>query len=141
MTLRLGLENQVSDGKGISVGKKAGQLGRINVPRAADVIQTLEGTMILGEAVVREAIPLMNLRVDDKKQAAFLHGLARDGYAVEVDDNRKDLRLTAALPEEIDLPASDDEVHDSASCTSCRFPMAISIRQLKRTGGWPPVTS
>jgi len=112
MTLRLGLENEVSEGAGISVGKKVGQLGRVLVQRTADVIQTVEGTMTLGDAVVREALGLVNLRFEDKKQTAFLRGLARDGYAVEVDDNGKDLRQRAALPEEIDLPASDDEVHE-----------------------------
>lgn len=112
MTLRLGMENEVSDGSGISVGKKVGQLGRIVVQRASETIHTVEGTMTLGEAVVREALPLLNPRFEEKKQTAFLRGLARDGYAIEVSDNGKDVRLRAALPEEIDLPASDNEVHE-----------------------------
>ncbi len=54
--MRLGLGKEVSEGSGISVGKKIGQLGRILVQRTADVIQMVEGTMTLDEAVVREAL-------------------------------------------------------------------------------------
>lgn len=112
MTLRLGMENEVIDGSGISVGKKVGQLGRVVVQRTSDVIYTVEGTMTLGEAVVREAVALLNPRFEERKQTTFLRGLARDGYAIEVGDDGKDVRLRAALPEEIDLPASDNEVHE-----------------------------
>jgi len=112
MTLRLGLEADVSEGSGISVGKKVGQLGRILVQRSRGVIDTAEGSMTLGEAVVREALPLLNLRFEERKQTNFVRGLARDGYVVEPGERGQDPRLRAALPEEIDLPATDDEVHE-----------------------------
>ncbi|WBO21747.1 hypothetical protein [Sphingomonas abietis] len=112
MTLRLGLEEEVSEGSGISVAKKVGQVGRILVKRSGDVLQTVEGSMTLAEAVVREAVLLVNIRFENPKQTAFLRGLARDGYVVEIDDDGRTPRLRAALPEEIDLPASDNEVHE-----------------------------
>ncbi len=112
MTLRLAVENEVSSGAGISVAKKCGQLGRILVQRAGQTVQTVQGTMTLGEAVVREALPLLNPRFEQSMQTAFLRGLARDGYLVGVDDDGKTPTLRAALPDEIDLPASDSEVHE-----------------------------
>jgi len=112
MTLRLGLENEVSAGAGISVAKKCGQLGRLVVQREAAVIDTLQGRMTLGEAVVREAVLLVSPSFEAPVQTAFLRGLARDGFVVEFDDRRKNPTLRAALPEEVDLPATDDEVHE-----------------------------
>lgn len=120
MVLRLGLENDVSAGSGISVAKKVGQLGRIIVQRSADVIQTVEGSLTLGEAVIRETLPLLNMHFENSTQTGFLRGLARDGYVVEFDKGFNDNfeavgvnpKLRAALPAEIDLPASDNELHE-----------------------------
>jgi hypothetical protein len=112
MTLRLGLEDEVSAGAGISVAKKCGQVGRLLVQRAATVIDTLQGRMTLGEAVVHEAVILVSPSFEAPVQTAFLRGLARDGFVVEFDDRGKNPTLRAALPEEVDLPATDDEVHE-----------------------------
>jgi hypothetical protein len=112
MTLRLGLEAEIDAGSGLSVAKKCGLVGRIIVLRAAQTLSTVEGSMSLGEAVVREALPLLKLSFESPVQTVFLRGLARDGYVVESDDDRKNPSLRAALPEEIDLPASDNEVHE-----------------------------
>jgi hypothetical protein len=112
MILRLGLENEISASTGLSVAKKCGLVGRIIVQRTAQVIQTVEGSMTLGEAVVREAVQLLNLQFENPIQTAFLRGLARDGYVVELDERRKNPKLRAALPDEIDLPASDNEVYE-----------------------------
>jgi hypothetical protein len=112
MTLRLGLEDDVSPGAGLSVAKKCGQIGRLLVQRAASIIDTVQGTMTLGEAVVREAILLLHSGFEMPVQTAFLRGLARDGFVVEFDDRKRNPTLRAALPDEIDLPATDDEVHE-----------------------------
>lgn len=110
MTLRLSLENEISAGTGLSVAKKCGLVGRIVVQRMEQTLQTIEGNMTLGEAVVREALRLLNLSFDSPVQTSFLRGLARDGYVVESNDRHQIPSLRAALPEEIDLPASDNEV-------------------------------
>lgn len=60
MVLRLGLENEITSDTAISVAKKAGLLGRIVVQRPADPVETLEGTLALAEAVIREAVQLMH---------------------------------------------------------------------------------
>jgi hypothetical protein len=112
MTLRLGLENDVPEGTGLSVAKKCGIVGRILVQRATDTVDTVQGTMTLSEAVVREAILLLNPGFEMPVQTAFLRGLARDGFVVEFDDRKRNPTLRAALPEEIDLPETDDEVHE-----------------------------
>lgn len=112
MVLRLTLDNELPVGAGISVAKKCGQLGRILVQRASFVIDTIVGSMTLGEAVVREAILLINPSFEGPAQTAFLRGLSRDSFTVEFDERGGNPTLRAALPEEVDLPATDDEVHE-----------------------------
>ena len=60
MVLRLGLEDEISSGTAVSVAKKCDILGRIIVQQADQVLDTLGGSMTLGEAVVREAIQLLS---------------------------------------------------------------------------------
>lgn len=112
MVLRLGLEDEISDGAGLSVAKKCGQLGRLLVQRSGQTVQTVDGTVTLGEAVVREALGVLNPRFKTDVQTAFLRGLARDGFAVELGDRGEKPRLRSALPDEVDLPASDNELNE-----------------------------
>jgi hypothetical protein len=111
MVLRLCLEDEIPTGSGLSVAKKCGQVARLIVQRTAEIIQTLDGSMTLGEAAVREAILLLNPNFETSVQTAFLRGLARDGYVIELDERGRNAKLRAALPEEVDLPSSDNEVH------------------------------
>lgn len=79
VVLRLGLEDEISSNTGISVAKKCDLLGRIVVQRAETVLDTLEGRMTLGEAVVRQAAQLAQQDSVNALQTAFARGLARDG--------------------------------------------------------------
>lgn len=112
MVLRLGLENEISDGAGLSVAKKCGQLGRLVIQRTSNVVDTVDGRVTLGEAIVREALQMLNMRFKTPPQTAFLRGLARDGFVVEEGDRGDKPRLRAALPDEVNLPASDSELHE-----------------------------
>lgn len=109
--LRLGLEDEITSGTAVSVRKKCDILGRIVVQRLEQVVDTLDGTMTLGEAVVREAIQLLSAEPNSSDEIALGRGLARDGYVVTFDDYGRHATLRAALPEEIQLPEADDEVH------------------------------
>ena len=112
LTLRLGLENEITADTSISVGKKCALLGREVVGRADQVVETVDGEMTLGELVIREAVKLTNKDNEDDKQTAFLRGLSRDGFAVSYGSEYRSVPvLRRALPEEIDLPVTDDEVH------------------------------
>jgi hypothetical protein len=57
--LRLGLENDIPSDTNVSVAKKADRLGRLIVQRPNEQVETLEGTLTLAEAMIREAVPLM----------------------------------------------------------------------------------
>jgi len=111
MVLRLGLEDEIGSGTEISVAKKCDILGRISIRRAAQVLDTLGGSMTLGEAVVREAIRLLSPEPSLSREVALSRGLARDGYVVSFGDHGFDPKLRAALPDEVQLPETDDEVH------------------------------
>jgi hypothetical protein len=112
MVFRLGLEDEVPSSTGISVANKCALLGRIVVQRAENVFETLDGSMTLGEAVIRQAAQLAQPESDHPLQTAFARGVARDGYVLVWDENGRNPSLRAALPEEIQLPQSDDEVHE-----------------------------
>ena len=113
LVLRLGLEQHISSDFSVSVSKKAAQLGRLVLAQGAQVVQTLDGTVTLTEAAVREAVALtLNISSPSVEQQRFVRALALDGFVIEwSEDSRTPPLLRAALPEEIDLPATDDEVH------------------------------
>jgi len=111
VVLRLGLEEQITSSTSLSVAKKCDLLGRIVVQRAEAVLDTLDGTMSLGEAVIRQAAQLAQQDSTDALQMAFARGLARDGYVLVWDDYGRNASVRAALPGEIQLPEADDEVH------------------------------
>lgn len=112
MVVRLGLENDVSQDTTISVGKKIAVLGKIVVARGDQVLQTVEGPVTLAEAVVREAAQLAQPASTDALHTDFLRGLARDGFVLVPPANSgQRASIRAALPGEIQLPATDDEVH------------------------------
>ena len=112
MVLRLGLEDEVTASTTLSVANKCALLGRIVVQRAEAVCDTLEGTMSLGEAVIRQAAQLALEQSDHPLQTAFARGVARDGYVLTWDSYGRNPSLRMALPEEIQLPQTDDEVHE-----------------------------
>lgn len=111
MVLRLRLENEVSSSSALSVAKKCDLVGRMVVQRPASLVETTEGTVTLAEAVVREAVHLARVNPDSPVQTAFARGLARDGYVLSWNHYGTKAVLRAALPDELDLPATDDEVH------------------------------
>lgn len=111
VVLRLGLEDEISSDTGISVTKKCDLLGRIVVQRADAILDTLDGRMTLGEAVVRQAALLAQPDAIHPLQTAFARGLARDAFVLGWDDNGRNATIRAALPGEIQLPETDDEVH------------------------------
>ncbi|MDR6673163.1 hypothetical protein [Xanthomonas sp. 1678] len=112
MVVRLGLENDVSQDTTVSVGKKIAVLGKIVVARADQVLQTVDGPMTLAEAVVREAAQMSQPASTDALHTDFLRGLARDGFVLVPPANSgQRASIRAALPGEIQLPATDDEVH------------------------------
>lgn len=113
LVLRLGLEQSIPDDTSVSVGKKAAQLGRAVLANGSHVVRTLDGSVTLTEAVVREAVALTtNSTSPAAQQVRLVRGLALDGFVVEwAEDWPHDPRLRAALPAEVDLPVTDDEVH------------------------------
>ena len=95
------------------MAKKCGLLARLVVQRPTQVVQTVDGSATLPEAMVREAVRLLVQDLDHPLHTALIRGLARDGYVVVwPEDRRGTPSLRAALPGEVDLPAADDEVHE-----------------------------
>ena len=110
----LELEQKIPLGPGPaqSVTAKSALLAKEVVQRSTDVIATINGQMTLAEAAVRLAVELTRPAHATAEQAPFLRGLALDGYAVTWEDEQpRAPLLRTALPEEIDLPATDDETH------------------------------
>lgn len=111
MVLRLGLENDIPSDTALSVRKKCDLLGRIVVQRPTEIVATVDGEATLAEAVVREAVQLTKQDSELPLQTAFVRGLARDGYVVSWNEDNLNAQLRAALPSEVELSSTDDEVH------------------------------
>lgn len=111
LMVRLSLDNEIPFGPAKSVIAKSALLARVVNQRATQVINTLNGQMTLAEATVREAVEVTNPSCTKVEQERFLRGLALDGYVVTWNDEARIPLLRAALPDEVDLPAADDEVH------------------------------
>ena len=114
LILRLGLEQDIPSDTNISVSKKAAQLGRLVMTQGTQEVQTLDGTVTLAEAVVREAVA-QTVRSDSPgpEQERLVRALALDGFVIQWSEDYGSAPplLRAALPGEIDLPTTDDEVH------------------------------
>jgi hypothetical protein len=110
LVVRIGLEAEIPSDSSLSVPKKSDLLSRYVLQRPDEIVQTVNGNMTLAEAVVREAVQLTQLGSVFDAQNKLVRGLARDGYVITWDEEVP--RLRAALPNELELPEIDDEVHE-----------------------------
>ncbi|WP_446027567.1 hypothetical protein [Lelliottia amnigena] len=109
--VRLGLDNNIALSSPKSVTAKSALLAQTITQRAEHVVSTIDGQMTLADATVRIAVGATVSVYPKPEQAPFLRGLALDGYVVSWGDDSRTPLLRAALPEEVDLPAADDEIH------------------------------
>lgn len=124
--LRLGLESEIDASTVLGIEKKCDRLGRIILDRQWETIETLDGTVSLAEAFVREAVGLAEENSSSVRQRDLLRGLARDGYVVVWGEWPEPAKLRSALPDEIDLPATDDEVRGLLK----HFKFSVPLRHL-----------
>lgn len=110
LVLRLGLEAEIPDDTSLGIEKKCDRLGRTVLSRPEDVVASVDGSFTLAEAFVRQALTFARQGSEDPRQDAFLRGLSRDGYVVVWGESGQRPSLRIALPNEVDLPATDDEV-------------------------------
>jgi len=111
LVVRLRLDDEIPLGPAKSVTAKSALLARTINKRPTHVVGTVDGPMTLAEAAVREAVGATVPQYANAKQERFLRGLALDGYVVSWDEETRTPLLRAALPSEVALPATDDEVH------------------------------
>lgn len=121
--VRLGLNNEIQLALPKSVAAKSALLAQEVTQRATHIIDTVNGQMTLAEATVRTAVEASMPEYGKHEQAVFLRGLALDGYVVSWDENSRAPLLRAALPDEVDLPAADDEVHQLLKHFNFAVPM------------------
>lgn len=111
LIVRLGLNDEIQLASPKSVTAKSALLAQAVTQRATHIINTVNGQMTLAEAVVREAVEKSVAKYENPAQVPFLRSLALDGYVVSWGDDSRAPLLRAALPKEVNLPGTDDEVH------------------------------
>jgi hypothetical protein len=112
MVLKLGLEDEVPQDTTLSLAKKCAMLGLAVVRRPHAALDSIDGPMTLGEALVREAAQLADSSSSaSPTHARFLRGMARDGFVLTPGSDGNSASVRASLPEQIQLPSTDDEVH------------------------------
>ena len=62
-------EDEIGSGTAVSVAKKCDMFGRIVVQRSNQVLDTLDGSVTIGEAVVREAVQLLSAEPNGRPTA------------------------------------------------------------------------
>ncbi|MGC2966077.1 hypothetical protein [Paraburkholderia aspalathi] len=147
MVFRLGLEASIPFDTSLSVSKKAALLAREVAKAYEQLVPTADGLVTLAEAVVREAVAVaMNPSAHPEEKERFARALALDGFVfqwTEGPEMRATPLLRAALPDEVDLPASDDEVHQLLR----NFGFSVSNGHLDQAieahtrGDWAPANS
>ncbi|WP_302893634.1 hypothetical protein [Ralstonia pseudosolanacearum] len=116
MVFRLGLEDSIPFDTSLSVSKKAALLARELAKNGERVIPTMDGQVTLMEAVVREAVSLTSMSTYSRleQQERLERALALDGFVIQRNEEPgigETPLLRAALPGEVHLPETDDEVH------------------------------
>lgn len=143
LVVRLGLDDEIPQGQVKSVAAKSASLARIVSQCATRIVSTLDGPMTLAEAAVREAVGMTVPQYAKVEQERFLRGLALDGYVVSWNEDSRTPLLWAALPGEVDLPATDDEVHQLLK----QFKFTVSLGHLDQAiaaharGDWAAANS
>lgn len=112
LLVRIGADNEVPLGPTKSITAKTALLAQAAIRFGTRLVETIDGEMALAEAIVRAAVDL-TIRGDteDAEQLRFIRGLALNGYVVSWSDDEREPVLRMSLPNVIDLPAGDDEVH------------------------------
>ena len=128
MVLRLGLESEIPDDTSVGMEKKIDRLGRLVLSRLEEVVDTVDGSATMAEAFVREAVTFANHGSEDRLQLAFERGLARDGFVIVWSEWDRVPSLRSALPDEVDLPASDDELRTLLR----RFQFSVPMSHLEQ---------
>ncbi len=101
MVVRLELEHEIPANTGLSVQKKCTALARIVTGQPDAQLDTLEGCMSLGEAVVREAIAVVRQESRWTPEAKFVQALAKDGYSLVWNADGEAV-LTRIIPEVVE---------------------------------------
>lgn len=143
LIVRLDLSNEIPLATEKSVTAKSALLAHVVTQRGPSIIGTVNGQMTLAEAVVREAANICKRDYARPEQAPFLRGLALDGYVVYWEKYSQDPILRSALPNTVDLPAADDEVHNLLK----HFNFSVSLGHLDQAidahtrGDWAAANS
>lgn len=116
MVQNLELDQLVPSGSELSVAKKRVIFNKELLMRIDQLILTREGQMTRGEAFIREAVRLMSPSPDRYKlQSLYERCLALDGFVVSWEEGECGAGsppwLRRGMPELVDLPAGDDQVH------------------------------
>lgn len=115
MVQRLELDDRVPSGSELSVSKKRVIFNQQLIACIDRVYFSREGQMTTGEAFIRESIVLMTEQLIDEEDKQLHRCLGRDGFTVSWDAGNcgkgSPPWLRKTLPENVNLPAGDDQVH------------------------------
>ncbi|WP_204360028.1 hypothetical protein [Ralstonia sp. GX3-BWBA] len=116
MLFRLSLEDSIPFDTSQSTSKKAALLAREVAKNGDRIIPTVDGQVTLEEAVVREAVALTSMSPYSRReqQERLERALALDGFVIQWNEDPgmgEPPLLRAALPGEVHLSKTDDEVH------------------------------
>ena len=111
LALKFGLEEKIGPTSVPNLSMKASIVGKFVLEQPSAVLPTADGEKTRAAVLVEEAVKRYNpdslWEVDEVFRRALLH----DGYNLIVDAETHALKSLPMVPPDLDLPATDDEVH------------------------------
>jgi hypothetical protein len=136
LSLNFGLQKEIFGAPNKT--SKATLIGGRTLNAPDEVLDTqLDGTT-QAELVVREAVKQYRSYSKDEEDLTFRRALAHDGYAVEFDTETNKNVLRPMVPEDLQLPKVDDEIHELLEKFDLKKPLGHLDQaiELHRKGDW-----
>ena len=112
IALKFDLQDKIPTVSSPNLTIKAATVAAFVLEQPDALISTPEGERTRAELLVAEATKKFNPHYDTAADKNFRRALARDGYAVDLDPESGTITLLPMVPQDdLDLPATDDEVH------------------------------
>jgi hypothetical protein len=138
LALKFGLEKQIPVSSTPNLAIKARLVGEFVLEQPLAYLPTADGDKTRATVLVEEAVRKFNSYNPLDADEVFRRALARDGYILEINFDTGAARLVPMVPQDLDLPAVDDEVHQRLK----KFNLTESLGHLDqaitayRQGSW-----
>jgi hypothetical protein len=138
IALKFGLQDKIPTGSFPNLTIKAATVAAFVVEQPDALVATPAGERTRAELLVTEAVRKFNPHYEADADKNFRRALARDGYDLDVAPESGGVTLLPIVPQDLDLPTIDDEVHRLLRQFQLVAPLGHLDQAIEahRLGGW-----